>query len=191
MLLLWAHVAMLPAVGVGFGVTPAHALAETSLVAVFAASATLTRRVGRHVPAAAATLGLISPSAILTRFSGGLIEMHFDVFVMMVVISLYQSWRPVLLALASVVAHHGVVGMVDPGSVFDHPAAIEAPRAWAGVHGLFILGQSLACLVAWCVNEDALERERGTRGALERPNRELAERAQLEATSSTAPSTTR
>jgi diguanylate cyclase (GGDEF)-like protein/PAS domain S-box-containing protein len=60
-------------------------------------------------------------------------------------------------------------------AVFNHPAALAAPWRWALVHGIFILGQSVACLVAWRVNEDALDSDREARGALQKANLELVE----------------
>lgn len=172
--LLWAHVLVMPLVGVRLGETLVHSLTETSLVVVFAAGASHSR-LGHHTRAAMATLGLTSASAILTHFSGGLIEMHFHFFVMVVVISLYQSWRPFLLALVYVVGHHGIMGTIDPGSVYNHADALAHPWRWALVHGVFVFGHSAACLVAWRVNEDAYAREHTTRKALERANRDLAE----------------
>ncbi|MGH3666437.1 MAG: putative bifunctional diguanylate cyclase/phosphodiesterase, partial [Egibacteraceae bacterium] len=103
------------------------------------------------------------------------IEAHFHFFVMVVVVSLYQSWLPFLLALGFVTLHHGIAGAVDPASVFNHPAALANPWKWALVHAFFILGQSVACLVAWRANEDALDRERAARKAMEQANLDLAE----------------
>jgi diguanylate cyclase (GGDEF)-like protein/PAS domain S-box-containing protein len=47
------------------------------------------------------------------------------------------------------------------------------------VHGFFILAESTACLIAWRLNEVALESERSARVALERANVELAEAQEL------------
>ncbi len=157
--LLWIHVLVVPVFGAVRGEGLAHSLLDSAVVALFAIGAS-QRWFSRDVRSAMATLGLVTSSAILTHLSGGLIEMHFHFFVMVVIVSLYQSWLPFLLALGFVILHHGIAGAVAPASVYNHPAALANPWKWALVHGAFILGQSVACLVAWRANEDALDRER-------------------------------
>lgn len=49
-----------------------------------------------------------------TRLSGGYIEMHFHYFVVVAVVTLYQSWILFLIAIAFVVFEHAVIGMIDP-----------------------------------------------------------------------------
>ena len=81
----------------------------------------------------------------------------------MAVIVLYEDWLPFLLALISIVVDHGLVGMLAPTLVDNHPAAQHHPWAWALVHGGFILAECAALLVYWRVNETvqiALLRER-------------------------------
>ena len=171
--LLWCHVLVVPLYGLLRGETLVHSLAEGTVIAVFAVGA-----VQRHLRPSArsvmATLGLVSSSAVLTHFSAGLIEMHFHFFVTVVVVSLYQSWLPFLVALGFVVLHHGVGGMVAPTSVYNHPSAINDAWRWALIHGGFILAESAACLVAWRLNERALDSERDARRALQKAHSDLA-----------------
>jgi diguanylate cyclase (GGDEF)-like protein/PAS domain S-box-containing protein len=174
-LLLWSHVPVLIFFGAAVsGQAIGHTILEAAIVALLALAASLPNP-KRNERAVLATLGLMSCSAILTHFSHGSIEMHFHFFVMVVVVSLYQSWIPFLVALGYVVLHHGLFGWLDPSSVYNHPSAIANPWKWALVHGFFILGESAACLVAWRLNEHALEGERAARGALEKANLDLAE----------------
>ena len=168
--LLWLHVALLPVVGVLRGQTLPHSLLEAGAVGVLAVGANL-RQCGRDTRAAMATVGLMAAAAILVHFFDGLIEMHFLFFVLVVVISLYQSWIPFLLALGFVLLHHGLVGTIHPGEVYDHPA--DQAWTWAAVHAGFVLAQSLACLVCWRVSENALNNEREARAGLQRAHREL------------------
>ncbi|MFO1533353.1 MAG: ATP-binding cassette domain-containing protein, partial [Thermoplasmatota archaeon] len=58
-----------------------------------------------------------------SQMSGGLIEFHFHFFVMVAVISLYQDWVPFLLTIAYVGLHHGIMGVLDPASVYNHADA--------------------------------------------------------------------
>ena len=176
--LLWAHVLALPWLGITTGHGISHSLLETAVVAVFALGATM-KNVSAPARSVLATVGLITSSAILTHFFHGLIEMHFHFFIMVAVITLYQSWLPFAFAIGYVLVHHGLAGALDPSSVFNHPSAIAHPWKWAAIHALFITGESLACLTAWRLNELALEAERATRTELEKANRDLAEAQEL------------
>jgi diguanylate cyclase (GGDEF)-like protein/PAS domain S-box-containing protein len=173
LIVLWLHVVALAIVGMATGHGAAHSLMEASVVGVCALGAS-QRRVAPEGREAVATLGLVISSAILVHFSEGLIEMHFHFFVMVAVVTLYQSWTPFLLAIGFVVLHHGTVGILDSSAVYNHGAAIADPWTWALIHGLFIAGASAAGLTAWKLNEVAIEGERGARRELEDANRELA-----------------
>lgn len=165
LLLLWAHSVAIPVfAGVrDFGLP--HLVLESLVVpatAVVAAWPTLSRRT-RTV---AASMGLLSSSAILVHLSGGVIEMHFHFFVMVAVVALYQDWIPFLAAIAYVFVHHGIVGALAPESVFNHPAALNHPWRWAGIHALFIAGISAACLVTWRLNELTLSQQQDAENRL-------------------------
>ena len=152
LVLLWAHVAGLFVFGLVRGFGPAHMLFESGVIAVLTLAAS-NGRSSRNQQMCAATLAMFTSSAELVHLSGGLIEMHFHFFVMVAVVTLYQSWLPFLLAISYVVLHHGVMGALDPASVYNHPSALLHPWRWAGIHGLFILGESIACMTAWRLNE--------------------------------------
>lgn len=153
-ILLWAHAGVLPLFGFLMGAEPAHALSEGAIVAAAALLAT-SRSISARARSIVAVLGLMSSSAMLVHLSGGYIEAHFHFFVMLGVIFLYEDWLPYTLAVAYVAIHHGVAGTLDPLSVFNHPAALERPWVWAGVHALFVLGLSAALIVAWGVVDRA------------------------------------
>jgi diguanylate cyclase len=159
--LLWLHVAGIPVYGLFRGVGQEHVLMEASIVAVAAvavsAASPTSPRLNTKVRSAAATLGLLSSSAILVHLSGGLIEMHFHFFVMVAVVSLYQDWLPFLLAIGYVVVHHGLIGWFAPGDVYNHAAAINHPLKWALIHATFISAESTALLVAWRLGEEGFE----------------------------------
>ncbi|HEX2196717.1 MAG TPA: diguanylate cyclase, partial [Actinomycetota bacterium] len=170
---LWLHVAALAVVGWSTDHGFSHSLVEAGIVAAFAVGASF-ERARQETRETVATLGLVITSAILVHFSGGLIEMHFHFFVMVAVVTLYQSWTPFLLAIGFVVLHHGAMGLLDSAAVYNHPEAIADPWTWALVHGLFIAGASAAGLTAWKLNEVAVEGERGALKDLEAANRDLA-----------------
>ncbi|HEX2104595.1 MAG TPA: EAL domain-containing protein [Solirubrobacteraceae bacterium] len=130
-------------------------LIDVSAIVVAAAVAS-RGALGRRVRSLAAALGLVTSSAILVHFWGGTIEAHFHFFVVIPVLALYQDWAPFMFALLYVVVHHGVLGAVDPGSVYNHPDAVAQPWRWALIHGGFVLGASAASLVSWRGNEQLL-----------------------------------
>jgi hypothetical protein len=112
-------------------------------------------RLSRTWRAAIASFGLVTASAVLVHLSGGYIELHFHFFVMLLIIALYQAWLPFLLTIGYVALHHGVLGTLNPAAVYNHPAAWAHPWRWAGLHALFVLAASLACLLHWRVIEVA------------------------------------
>ena len=134
--------------------TVLHTATEGLVVAVFAVLAGW-RKAGRTLQATAIGFGLMSSSAILVHLSGGYIEFHFHFFVMLTFLALCQDWIPYLLAVGFVALHHGVVGVVWPEQVYNHPAAFNAPWTWAGIHALFVLWSSVGTVIAWRFNERA------------------------------------
>ncbi|MGH2893972.1 MAG: bifunctional diguanylate cyclase/phosphohydrolase [Solirubrobacteraceae bacterium] len=114
-----------------------------------------------------ASMGLLTGSAALVDISGGLIEMHFTFFVVVVVLTLYEDWVPFLVAVAFVLIHHGVMGTIDPRAVFDEAAAQRHPWAWAGLHALFVALAGAAGVTAWGLNERVRDRMREAQRQLE------------------------
>ena len=152
LVLLWLHVPALWAFALLRGETLPHAVTEASAVALPALAALLAHQ-RRRLSTVLASLGLMIASAVLVHLSGGVIEAHFHFFVMVGVVVLYQDWPPFLVAIAFVVLHHGVMGVLSPEEVYNHPAAWEHPWTWAAIHGFFILGMSATGIVTWRVNE--------------------------------------
>lgn len=101
------------------------------------------------------TLGLMTCSATLVHLSGGSIEAHFHFFAMLGFVALFRDWKPYALAVGFVVLHHGVLGVLMPGAVYNHPAAIANPWLWAGVHGGLVLLASCGIMLFWRMNDDA------------------------------------
>ncbi|HUF53220.1 MAG TPA: EAL domain-containing protein [Dehalococcoidia bacterium] len=87
--------------------------------------------------------------------SQGLIEMHFHFFIMLSVIALYQEWVPFLLSIVYVLIHHGLGGVIDPESVFNHPDALSNPWKWAAIHAGFVASACVVYVVSWRLNEAA------------------------------------
>lgn len=176
LVIIWLHVGGLGVYGLLRGYTAWHLAFELVGISAVAVCAAFTRI--RTTQASLGTLGLVLCSALLVHLSGGLIEAHFHFFIVVLVVTLYQSWAPFILALVFVVVHHGTVGVVDPRSVYNHEAAVEGPWLWAGIHGLFIAGAAAAALASWKHVET--ERERAEDAAVRLHDREVRHREAIQ-----------
>ncbi|MEA2290597.1 MAG: hypothetical protein QOD55_2594 [Solirubrobacteraceae bacterium] len=155
---LWAHVPGLAVFGLLQGYALGHLLLDVAPLIVLGALATIPR-----VPArgrmAAASIGLVTCSAMLVHLWGGAIEAHFHFFVVIGLLTLYQDWVPFLMAIAYVVLHHGVLGVLAAESVYAHADAQAHPWRWALIHGGFVLAASLTHIASWRTNEQQLLRD--------------------------------
>ena len=161
--LLAAHVPVLLVLGLVRAPSVLHAVLEVVPVLVLLAVA-LSPLESRRVRALAASMGLLTCSAVLVHLFGGVVEAHFHYFVVVAVVALYQDWAVYALAIAFVTLQHGVMGALQPGSVFPH----THPWPWAAVHAAAILAESAVLVVFWHASEAA-------RGEEERLRTELAE----------------
>jgi diguanylate cyclase len=158
--LLWLHIPALFAFGMLVGQhSIVHVAGDCGLVALCGVGAS-SERFRLKARVIAASFGLITASAVLVDLWGGVTEAHFHFFVMIGVLTLYQDWTPFLVAIAYVVIHHGLGGVLDPAAVYgDNPQAVRHPWVWALIHGGFVLAASVAHVVAWRTNENQLLRD--------------------------------
>jgi signal transduction histidine kinase len=168
--LLWAHVPLVVLFGLAQGEVLDHVLKEAAGIAILASLASIVK-LGRRLRAVSASIGLFMSSAVLVHLSGGYIEFHFHYFVMVAVVVLYQEWTPFLLAIGFVLIQHGVIGAIDPASVYNHRDGMANPWKWAGIHALFLAFECVALIVGWRLYESAR-----TRGRMS--SREAADRAE-------------
>ncbi|WP_051223239.1 putative bifunctional diguanylate cyclase/phosphodiesterase [Conexibacter woesei] len=165
-ILLWIHVLGLPLFAIARGYPWYHGLLDTSPILVCAIAA-MSRRFNRRGRASIGALGLVTCSAIFTHLWGGVTEAHFHFFVVVALLSLYEDWVPWGLAIAYVLVHHGVMGAIDPRSVFgDNPSAQAHPWRWAGIHAGFIGALAIVNIVSWRSNEKARIGQTAARRAL-------------------------
>jgi diguanylate cyclase (GGDEF)-like protein/PAS domain S-box-containing protein len=147
--IMWAHVVALASFGLarGFSVlTAVLAVLPIAVCALLARSDALSR-VLREV---ATTIGLLTCSAVLTAFWGGVVEAHFEFFVIVALLATYESWVPFVLAFVYVALHHGLFGTLWPHLVYQH----TDPWLWAGIHAGFIGALGIVCLLTWRLAED-------------------------------------
>jgi signal transduction histidine kinase len=182
LVVLWTHIAGLLAFGLATGVPVGRVALWTAVLCAPAALCTIARHDRAAWNSAAMSLALLTCTAVLISYWNGRIEAHFDFFVVVVLLTLYEEWLPFLIAAAYVALHHGILGVIDPADVYDHADAQAHPWRWALVHAAFIAAAGAAAIVAWRLNEDvrderrvALERAVAAERALEASARELQE----------------
>ncbi|MDT7570511.1 MAG: two-component system, OmpR family, sensor kinase [Actinomycetota bacterium] len=173
--LLAAHIPAIAVITVLRHYGPLHALVEITPVAVLLAAALAP--ISRRAQALAASLGLVTCSALLVHLFSGSTELHFHYFVVIALIALYQDWTVYALAIAFVALQHGAVGVLDQHSVYDHGGN---PWLWALIHAGFVLAESGVLVIFWYASEQ-------TRRVEDRLRAELSEgkssvRARLEET---------
>jgi diguanylate cyclase (GGDEF)-like protein/PAS domain S-box-containing protein len=152
--LVWLHAAGLFIFGLTRGYPAWHMCIDTLPIATFAAAAGLKMR-SRRFRACMVSLGLLTSSAVLVHLTGGATESHFHFFVIVTLLATYEEWVPYLLAVAFVLVHHGLMGVIAPTSVFDHASAVTDPWKWAAIHALFIAALCVVNVITWRMNEDA------------------------------------
>ena len=111
--LVWLHAAGLFAFGLVQGRPLGQMLIDISpiLVAAYLAG---SEGLSMKLRSGAASFGLVTCSAVLVHLWDGVIEAHFHFFVMIGILTLYQDWVPFLIAIAYVVVHHGLMGVIAP-----------------------------------------------------------------------------
>jgi diguanylate cyclase (GGDEF)-like protein len=180
LLILWLHVVGLTLLGVVRGYGPVQTTADAGILGFFAIIGSQPGG-SRKLRSVMVALGLLSSSAVMVHLTGGLIESHFHFFVVVPLLTLYSDWSVFLLAIAYVAVHHGVFGQLQPTAVFNHSAAWRAPWRWALLHAVYVLGASVAALVAWRATEERALRDSLTQLANAESFLEQAHKAQARA----------
>jgi signal transduction histidine kinase len=144
---------------VGYGLLATHpdgpASAGTGIVAV-ALGLALTTPLNRRARTLAATLGLLSCSAVLVQLSHGSAVMHVHYVLAVAVTALYEDWTTYLAAIAFVLLGHLLVAGIDPGGA---TADDRDPLRSTLVDLVFVLGTSVTQLVFWSYADQARLRD--------------------------------
>jgi hypothetical protein len=97
---LWANVMALTAFGLATGhYGVAHDVLHVGSLLAFAVLGG-ARGLNRAARTICVSLGLLTSAALLVHMTNGLIEAHFYFFVVIVALTLYEDWRPFLVAVA-------------------------------------------------------------------------------------------
>jgi hypothetical protein len=125
--MLAAHVPVVLVLGI-LRNSATHGLLEALPVAGLLGVALLP--LGRRVRALAASLGLLTCSAVLVHLFQGASEAHFHYFVVVAVVALYQDWPVYALAIGFVGLQHTLMGLLAPEAI-----AVDGDVwVWALVH---------------------------------------------------------
>ena len=149
LLVLLAHLIVLPAFAITQGWSFQAAWAFDAVPATFGALACIPR-LSRTVRSSLCAMALLACSAILVVAWHGTVEAHFHYFLMVGALALYEEWWAYLLAIAFVVLQHGAMGAIRAETVFNH---VHDPWRWAAIHGLFVAALALTNLISWRESE--------------------------------------
>jgi signal transduction histidine kinase len=149
--LVAAHLPLLLVLGVVEGLGVLEPLGLLVPVVALLGIALVARR--RRVQSLAATLSLVTCSALLVHTFDGVTELHFHYFVAVAVVALYQDWVVYAVAVGFVVLQHGLMGTTDGWG-------------WALVHAAFVLAEALVLVLFWHASEVSRAEQERMRHAL-------------------------
>ncbi len=95
------------------------------------------------------SVGFLLGAAALVHGGGGLTDLHFQYFVVLALISLYQDAATFIMAIVMVAAHHLVMGLLMPDMIYSTPVARAHPMLFAALHAAFVLAMCAAQVVYW------------------------------------------
>ena len=166
LVVIWLHLAGLGIAGVATGQNAGQLSFELVPILLCALAAALPTG-SRQLRGSMVAFGALYCSGALVNIAQGSTEAHFHFFVMVAMLAAYEEWMPYLLAVGFVVVHHGLVGVLDPSSVYANASAVASPWKWALIHAAFVLGLCVVNVISWRLNEnmraqaaDALEQMR-------------------------------
>lgn len=139
------------------GTEPVSALLQAAVPAVLSTTA-WTARGSRRLRGSLTSVALMVVAAIAVHASGT-VEAHFLFFIMVPVVALYEDWTPLAAAAAVVFTHHGVLGVLMPQHVYNHPAAMQDPVAWGVIHCALFLAICATSILHWTIHERARAEE--------------------------------
>jgi diguanylate cyclase len=157
-ILLLAHAVVLA----GWTMAAKMSVPETLLnaaVPALGAYAATRNALPRVVRSGIASVAVMLTSAVVVHLMSGSIEGHFHFFAMIPVVALYEDWIAFGLAVSVVLMHHGVMGTVDPQTVYNHSGAWDHPWRYAFIHAAFFGSACVGAIINWRLHEKARDAE--------------------------------
>ncbi|MCQ9376652.1 methyl-accepting chemotaxis protein [Methyloversatilis sp. XJ19-49] len=97
-------------------------------------------------------------AALLIQLTGGLIEAHFAIFVMLAFLLYYRDWRPIVMAAGVIAVHHLAFNFMQAADVGVFVFAGGANLSMVFVHAAFVVAEAgLLCYMAIGLKRDALQ----------------------------------
>lgn len=124
------------------------------------------------------SLGLLLSAASVVTLGGGLTDLHFGFFVVVGLISFYQDWPPLMLAVVLISAHHVVMGVLNPAVLYSSPGALLHPLRFAMLHVGFIAAACVVQVVYWRFAQVAQLEKENARLDRDQTMRRIAERSE-------------
>jgi PAS domain S-box-containing protein len=147
LVLLWAQVPALAAVGLAQGASIYEIVVASLLLIVLAVVGMIAR--SHSFAAAAVALGLVTASGILVRYLNGSIESQFTFFLVIVALSFYRDWLPLLLGFVYVATYHLIAGFIVSVEASTQSSAAANPVLWTSTHLSFTLLLVLLLMGGW------------------------------------------
>jgi methyl-accepting chemotaxis protein len=170
--LLWLHVPVFLVVGVLGPRSVWEAVGLSAAVAGWAAVAPL-------VPSAKArsshvSVGLIACTFVAIELTGGEMSTHIHLYAVLIFVALYQQWTPLVSAIAAVVVHHGVLGLLAPDRVFgEHHMGVGAALGMVALHAGLVTLEVAGIVIFWHFAEQAEQENEILAGEAEQARREV------------------
>lgn len=76
---------------------------------------------------------------MLIHLSGGMIELHFHIFVALALLIIFFDWLPIAVATVTIAVHHVVMYFVAPGSVYPEGTTLGI----VVIHALFVVVEAV------------------------------------------------
>jgi hypothetical protein len=115
--------------------------AGVMLLLLLGPAAILVRDRGSRLAAIALAIAAMGMSALTIHVCGGMIEAHFELFVLLAMISVYGRIAPLLVAGTTIALHHLIFWLWLPASVFNYRASL-----WTVLlHAFFVILEVVPC----------------------------------------------
>jgi diguanylate cyclase len=147
---LWAHAVVLAVVGGVADGLPGLALTAPLLLAAVLAG---REELGRRTRELVSVVGLVGASMVAMALSDGHVLVHLDLFVVLGLIVLYQTWAAYTVAIGLAAAHRVLLAVLVPEALYGDAGAVDHPVRWAVVEITFLVAASVTHLAAWRFGE--------------------------------------
>lgn len=145
---LWAQLLVMCIVWIFSSEPFLHMVAATAAIGALGAAGRLAKSPGAR--ADVTSLAIMLCTCLGIHLSGGMIEAHFNLFVSLVFVALYQRWTALVIAVALVVVHHGGLAILAPHHVFrDVPDTALGLAGLVALHAGFVVVEVVGILTLW------------------------------------------